>query len=504
LPTPGQLADGDGIFGIWLGDTDTNATVGDGGGSTYRGLASTTTAFSYTQTVTETSGGTLGPMFLATAGSTFNFNGATVTADGGNTVKLYGAGTYEIEAGTTFNTDLEMNGPGRVQIFAVNGIAGRTLTMNDGELYLDWDDALGSATAVINSGALIYEWANASAGTIIVKDGGGIVLDGPGFATVADLAGGATWDIRAGAQIVQQGTGWATGFGDVSASDGKASWLYFSDYRGTGLTPSQLPPRDGTYKLVLGDTSRMTIAPVASPLVLNSHTVGRNFGGDYGIILLDTANNQSQMRLAAPDGLTFRLQANLDLDLDGVAGGEAGTLIIGDPNSYQATLLNGGGMVALSQGGTVQLAVDDTEPINNVGKVNVVAGILYLSDDGLHLAPAQIGGATEVRLAAGTRLHLHRTTPTFSTVFTGDGTIDLFNNGAQAIGTLNLVPTGTMAAGISPGDSAGIFTVEDNLTLSSVATGGGTAYATVNIEVVGTSTTGAVAGTHFDRLLVTG
>ncbi|KKK83056.1 hypothetical protein LCGC14_2797220, partial [marine sediment metagenome] len=162
------------------------------------------------------------------------------------------------------------------------------------------------------------------------------------------------------------------------------------------------------------------------------------------------------------------------------------TLIIGDANPFYTPFNDGmSGFALLDQDGRVELvnkASNPVQPNNVIGKVDVQAGELRLGGYQGDSAPDQLGGATEVRIAAGAKVTTYMQNNTWSTLFTGGGELDEYNWGSPTSGrTLTFVPTETnQSVGFSPGDSAGILTVpNDNIVLSSAVLGGGTAYATL-------------------------
>ncbi|HUU22297.1 MAG TPA: hypothetical protein VM389_07145, partial [Phycisphaerae bacterium] len=165
LPTEDLLAPGDGVFGIWLGDSDLSTDVGDGGGTIYRGLATTTpvaaggwTGFDLTSIVRETVGGTLGPMFLSVPGCNFIFNGAFVFADGSNRIKLVGDGDFGFDDQTgasVFNAPVEKTGSGKVTVLADGVLTGTELHVKGGVLTL----AAAATGGMSGSDVTIYDGA---------------------------------------------------------------------------------------------------------------------------------------------------------------------------------------------------------------------------------------------------------------------------------------------------------------------------------------------------------
>ncbi|KKK58540.1 hypothetical protein LCGC14_3043400, partial [marine sediment metagenome] len=155
----------------------------------------------------------------------------------------------------------------------------------------------------------------------------------------------------------------------------------------------------------------------------------------------------------------------------------------------------------IGQDGTVALALDNDDvdnDANTIGKIDVRAGNLLLGVNDSWPANIIIGGATEIRLAAGTELRTRYSNETLNTVIKGNGTV-------VAGGTLTLDPSETNIAGVAPGSSGGVLTITNSLTLDSEVLGGGTAYATLYTEVVGTNTAGAsLPGDDFDQLVVGG
>ncbi|OPX25042.1 MAG: hypothetical protein B1H04_00790, partial [Planctomycetales bacterium 4484_123] len=174
VPDPSYLAPGDGIFGVWIGDVDQNLVVGDGGGTVFRGLACTQGELVFFHQVDETPGGTLGPMFLSTAGSNLIFDGAIVNADGKNTIKLMGDGDFEFDMvgfSNEFNNPIEMLGSGRVVAYEI---------VKNGVLDINAPAALRSATVIIEAGGAFQPrlnttgWPIEDIGNLTIRAGGAL------------------------------------------------------------------------------------------------------------------------------------------------------------------------------------------------------------------------------------------------------------------------------------------------------------------------------------------
>ncbi|KKK73804.1 hypothetical protein LCGC14_2890130, partial [marine sediment metagenome] len=206
-PLGTQLAPGDGIHGIWLADSNVDALVGDGGGgslSGLRGLASTIN-FTYSSTVTETAGGSLGPLFRAQPATQFEFNGATVDADGANTIKLQGPGNFKINGiANDFKAAIEGHSTGLVQVDDADGLLASTvatITMYSGWFDVDNATALNGATVTMTKsspGSIFRLDQNLTTGTVTIDDGGWMTL----HRTEPRLTSGATFNFNAGAGIL--------------------------------------------------------------------------------------------------------------------------------------------------------------------------------------------------------------------------------------------------------------------------------------------------------------
>jgi len=494
-PTADQFEVGDGGFGAFKATTTGDHTVGKYSGTIYRGLANTAGTATFSGSVTEAAatGGdpdpTEGIGMLATGPATFQYQGSTFTTVNTNTIKFYGAGAHVIQDFNTFNNDLEKFGTGKVEVEAVSGITGKTLTVRGGYLEIGDPDALGGAVVNLEGpagnepGGIFRQerYLAAASGTINVKAGAGVCLVGDDFSIRTDLAGGATWNFDPGSQVVLPGTGGMVSYttpydGDLSPAWGKASFLLYNGSNapdGLGLSGTKIAGG-----LQMGEQTRLTIAPWDADTI---------YGHRYESGDLTLALGQQSFRVCAPTDHTLAIKAVIDLDL---GTGHAGTMVVGDTNDFHAVNMDGTQWVDIGQAGIVQLEGQT----NNIGHIDVQAGTLQIGAYGVNDFQGAMGNAKTVRVAEGATVTTYYVSPlTLNTVFTGNGTV-------QPAGTLVLAPSGTNAAGIAPGDSAGRLTVDGNLTLSN----DGLTYATLDTEVVTDGGGTPQAKDDYDQLAVTG
>ena len=480
-PTADQFEVGDGGFGAFKATTTGIHTVGKYSGTIYRGLANTSGTATFSGTVTEAAatGGDPAPTegigMLATGPATFQYQGSTFTTVGTNTIKFYGAGAHVIQDSNSFNNDLEKFGTGKVEVEAVSGITGKTLTVRGGYLEIGDPDALGGAIVNLEGpagnevGGIFRQerYLAAASGTINVKAGAGVCLVGDDFSIRTDLAGGATWNFDPGSQVVLPGTGGMVSYttpydGDLSPAWGKASFLLYNGSNapdGLGLSGTKIAGG-----LQMGEQTRLTIAPWDADTIYGH----RYQDGDLTLVL-----GQQSFRVCGPTDHTLAIAAVIDLDL---GTGHAGTLVVGDTNDFHAITLGGTEWVDIGQAGIVQLEGLS----NNIGAIDVQAGTLR-SDNA-----ASLGGAKSIRIAENATWYSWNSLG-LATIVSGTGTASM-RDGAQ---TLTLTPSGGQAAGVAPGDSAGTLNVDGNLTLSN----DGVDYATLDIEVVGAAAVDRVAVT---------
>ena len=477
LPAPAidDFAEGDGGFGAFMIGTMTGTyVVGSTSGTVYRGLAATSGSPVFAGSVTEADQGEEGVGMLATGPATFRYAGAALSAQPGNTIKFYGAGGHVIEDGNTLVGDLEHFGPGMLRVNGSKGIDGKTLTVRGGYLDLNAESALDGATVNVEAGGVFASDLPCEAGTIHVKAGGGVQLVGSNYVPLADLGGGAAWTFEVGSSVAFGGDKFMGTYellDDLTPAQGKANFLLWNDYRGTGMSTAL--PASG---LILSGRTRLTIAPRNSDGLIYSHAIESG-----GFITIEPGSSQG--RIAAPDGLTLQVGCPVTFG--------TGTLIVGDAEPFNALCTqdhNGyqGGFVEISQGGRVQL----TNSSNVFAALDIQAGEVHVTNVG------HLGRAADIHVADGTMLWIESGSSTVNAVFSGAGTVRQadYNVRSLAIETADGV-----AAGISPGagNTPAVLTFEAGVSLLSYD---GTVRPTVAIDVVA-SGVGPVPGRDFDQIV---
>ncbi|MHC4718427.1 MAG: hypothetical protein ACYS5V_15750, partial [Planctomycetota bacterium] len=365
-PDPGLLAEGDGVFGVWLSVTDTDVTVGNGDGGPYRGMAATSN-LTYTSVATETTNGTLGLKVLAQAAKRLDFDGATLVPEPGNSISLEGAGTFRILwSFNDFQGPIEMNGTGRLEISEADSFISSTvkqLDVNSGAVHMG-QYATGSfdgVTVTINDGGTFQThqpvWPNQklvpTAGNLTVKKGGILAIDKTSLPNL--LTAGANWTIEEGAVVRM-----TEGYGRVSwpftvpvvlwANSGNTDWYtYFQD--------NDVLVTEESFVSMCRDTNAN-----------RTPTVGTDGGNMFEVPA--TADGG---RFSVESGQ--RMQVRGDLDFTGK------TLIIGNP-----------AVVATPDGDRRSLAVhnvvhdgtvsfdkyNDKLNVHGIGKIDIQAGKLVL------------------------------------------------------------------------------------------------------------------------------
>ena len=470
-PAPAQFLPGDGGFGAFKAATSGTHNVGTNSGTIYRGLAASANATFNLGSVTETPGGTEGIGMLATTPATFTYTNSIFTTDAGHTLKLYGAGTHAIGAGNTFNSDIDMEGPGRVQLTAAGAISGHALNVNNGRLEVTSNTALGGAQANINDGGIFLVGGQSlSSGTVSVKEGGVVTWD----RDATRFSAGAAWDFQPGSGLLLT-TAWDPPFvyplGSVAAPvpvniftiDGNAGWF-------TKFTTNDVP---------MGDDSRITTAA-------KNATEGLNPGSVYTkTCKFYVVPGDESGRFTAPTGATLPIGGTLDFT--------GKTLIIGDVNPFSTPIQGGAsGFAMLGQAGTVLLTDsvgymgnDGPTTVIGIGKIDVQAGTFQMQRH------AMLGGATEINVNAGATMY-----------FAQGAGLTLTNTLVKGNGTVRMAAGQTLALGaggvIAPGPSAGSLAVTGNLTVSNDGAGN---YGQVQIEV---ASSGNVPGDDHDALAVSG
>ena len=152
-----------------------------------------------------------------------------------------------------------------------------------------------------------------------------------------------------------------------------------------------------------------------------------------------------------------------------------------------------------NSGAFVYLNYSFTNDPSFTGDWDLLNGVLRVSNAANGNASFALGGGTSVNVAAGRELQFDDTGSnvwTFRHTATGEGSINLLAVGETLRVRRNDGDTG---GGFSPGNSAGIFTVLDNLDFQ--PSDNTLFLPDLLIEVVGG---GAVAGTDHDQLAVTG
>jgi len=470
-PTLTDFLPGDGGHGAFIMGTG-DVTVG--GTSIYRGLAvAPNRNLIYSGTVDEASGGTGGVAFLAMSGATWTYDNARLLPQSGNTIKFYGAGTHRLNATTVYGGNLEMEGPGTIQINQGNALAaGLTLDVNNGHLDLNDPDALAGATVNINAGAgFIADLTPSSLGTFTVNSGGAIdAWNGDHN----DYLAGLSFTMEKNSQYMLRWYGMMDGAGDLPGA-GMADYIH---YFGGNVTGNTL----GDRVMRLANDTRLTTWWTGGTNdgkfnpVLDDHTYGSP--PRTGVIAL--APDATQARITCPSGMPspseFLIEATINLTGSGGAAGTIGTLVIGDPNDFDVFGRAQGNFTTVSQDGSVYLGYGNNN--NVIGAIDVQAGRLHVND------MVQMGGAEAVHVADGATFRADQNVST-AAVFGGDGTVDM-GGGSM---TLTLSPAEGVAAGFA---ASGVLDVDANVSLMAYA-GTTPSNPSVAVKVTEASRTATVA-----------
>jgi len=421
-PTLGELTAGDGRYGVYLGKSGTDGgtyTFRSGSELIYRGLGALNNGrvgSGANLNFTGTASSSAGPVeFYAQAGSQLDLNGCTLNPSNGR-VGLYGRGEYYIPSGGAPGGSFSsINYYGtRYLKLTDNCLTGKTLNVYSGFLYTPYHPdhnpwgyyhfaGMEGATVNIQSGGILQvaKPVTSTTGQLTIKSGGGVYFGNNSFGnldthptTYEKHSQVFMYHYHDPGAVTLPGAGKSDYI--ISGTDGR--WNYARLQNGV---------------MLLGDDCRVTYSP-------NWSSVAK-ISGTGGYIGLDTASGATKMRLTAYD--RFDVDAKIDLDLDGVAGGPAGTLIVGDPSDFTMMNSSASGFVTLSQSGVVDLG----NTANNIGAIHIAAGTCRATNI------AYLGGAT---------------------TFSGNGTLDL-NNQTLALS----------GGSVSPGTSVGTLKVLGNLTL---------------------------------------
>jgi len=298
-----------------------------------------------TGVITETPGGTLGPMFLSAPGCNFVFDsGAYVAADGANTIKLVGDGDFEFDNYSypaQFTSPVEKFGAGVVLIGDPDALYGTDLRMKEGVLIvsdLAASGALNGSTVTIEAGAAFQPRVYSdnfffptpglgAIGNLTIKAGGALDPHAaplsetwdPGFQYDAVYGyEGAGLTIEKGAQILLQLSGslgaMITTPTGVLTGAGNANYIvYFGSHRLNDI---------GDNALLLSDDTRITCqgdygVPVWAPQLAAGTT------GYVGLVADATEahiTNQSGKGTQGP----LNVSAKVDLTGSGSAAGTVG------------------------------------------------------------------------------------------------------------------------------------------------------------------------------------
>ncbi len=496
LPGLAELSTGDGGYGLYYGirsssgDT-TEYAFGPGSGDKeiFRGLAALGNGrlgFSndygsklvFRGTVSSTAGDL---EFLSQAGTQMKIQGATLNGD---VVNLRGNGEFQLAdaLGGTFTT---INSYARYVDLDNTPLAGKTLNVKDGSVLVlprgtssgegvfptgGWNDhnAMDGATVNVEGGAIMRVGAalTSTSGMLNLRSGSGLYLRTPDAAYM----GAQPYAIEDGAQVwVQTYQLPAAGVPMIGA--GKVDYVIGGRENNT---------RHGDGIMIIGDDRRLTFTPGNHSSITVMHA------GGSGYIGLDAANGGSRIRIAAPyeDGNgRLKVQAVVDLDLDGVPGGEAGKLLVGGEGEFTTFNSEASGWTAISQNGQVML--DNTG--NNIGSVDVVAGTFMTKNN------ASLGGAVEVNLIGGDFV-MDYNNPSLTTMIKGAGSVQVGSSGTSK---LTLAVTETGAAGFAP---TGVLAVSGHVDLLGTS-GANPANPSLEVHVTGA---GGVAGDDFGQVAVTG
>jgi autotransporter-associated beta strand protein len=461
-----------------------------GTGTTFQFMPATALGASANK-ITKTGGGTV--EFGNSAGTAFT-GGWDITAgmltNGSSTTNPYGTGATTVSGTGVLN--LNITGAGNVSGGAITLANGGTLSGNTGAL-------VTGDSGVPNIGPSIGVDTAAST-SVIVK----ATQAGSNFRLNAGFTGGTSHTdsvirVQGPGQVhLLNGNSTANAFlGTWKIESGGTLRAEATNSLGVrnGNTPSRLELNGGTM-LWGGTTSGSTAVTFTNPILVTGDstmsvdkigaagTVANNSGA-VGRVLGSITIGGNSLTVNVTSKVTGGTTAGSPVRMGGGAvtlTGDA-TFNVVKPSTFDLTfaassISDGGSGFGYTKSGTGWMSVSSASTYS--GPTHVLGGTLFLNNTGA------LGTTSLLHVASGATANLVSGAWTSKADLSGGGTIVVPGTGLTAQGSA-----------VSPGDSAGILSVTGNLALAL----DGAAKSSLNIEITGG---GAVAGTDYDRLAVSG
>jgi len=461
VPALADFSGGDSGHGAFIAVETGDWSVGEDSGSIYRGIAAPARNgnFTFSGTVAEAAGpaADVGVPLLSLREANFKLSNAKVYTQGGEPIRLIGPGRFYVYSGNVLGADIDKEGDGDLVFNDAGSLpAGRTANILNGRVLPNSNTAFAGVVNVEAGAALYTNGKDLSSGSVTVKSGAGVSAN-----ALSNLVSGVAWDLRPGSQIGLLGN--MTGAGTVPGG----GVVDYSMTTGDGWHNKTIAPG-----LALSNSTRLTMSPLDG---------GGLPGGATG---MSSTSGALTLAAGATAGRVCAVTGAGRMYLYNQVNFGAGQLIAGDTSDFVTLGRYGQGFYSLPQAGTVYLD-NKSGSASVIGSIDVQAGTLYFVDE------ADLGGATLIHVAAGATLQ-RPANISLTTVLTGNGTINV---------NPTLVPTAAMDAAISPGDSAGVLTVQGHLTFGApVYTP--THYARLDVDIARSS--GTPGQGAYDQLVVTG
>ncbi len=407
-------------------------------------------------------GGTSGsqvPVFVNDTG-TLDLGGVSVSQA---KIKLNDGSTLKLSANGN-----QLSGTGVLQPLD----AGAKITVNTG--------SVGDSVQVSNTGFTV----GSSTSTVTVTGSGKLQLTGSGAGYLG------TWKITGGTVQVDNNDGFGSAATAKVETSGGSKTIFNGGSNNGSFTVSIPVTVKGDSTLAIdrlnSASNTGSITRTIGALTLESGTVSTGIGSFIRRVQTSTAALITPSLTLTGSGVGINTPVLTDPDPDPVTPLPITTELrvtggITDGVTSYGFTKSGGGLMRVQGAGTYE------------GSTTVLGGILeFNSLTGLGTTSAiSVAGGAQLKLAAGGTNNY-----TFKSDVSGGGTI--LSTGGAGAGSNTLTLQGSS---ISPGASPGILSIGGNLALAK----DGSEFSALNIEIdSGNGGAAPVAGTHFDRLAVTG
>ena len=344
--------------------------------------------------------------------------------------------------------DVEKIGTGTTILTAVNTYTGKT-TVSSGALVLGTNNAIGASAVIVNGGTLNMSNTTATVASLSISSGSVTGVAGSNKLTAT------TYDLTGGTVSANLGTG------TLRANSGSATLSGTADATTVNV---------GGGALTLGSAGRL--ASGAAVTISNSGSL--NLGGNetVGSFLISGGllSGSSLLTAATYDLTGGTVSANLGA---GTLRANSGSATLNGTSAATTVNIGGG---ALTLGSANRLASGSTVTVSNSGSLilggNQTVSSLVLSGGSLGgsgvLSASTYdfqGGTVTANLGSGTA-----TASTGTTLINGSlaGSLTV-NSGATLGGSGSIGGATTINGNLQPGNSPGLLTFSNNLTLSSSA-----------------------------------